>query len=127
MGYAPFLKRLRSCKENAGCSVAAVQNDAAQHGVEYMKVDHEKAANWLSSRTNGMPKCSCCGDKNWGIAEEFMHIRSYDGPSSVIGGVSYAYVALTCISCSNTNLFNAQMMGLMGDASPAPMPATIQV
>lgn len=94
---------------------------------EHQKIiDLQKATAWICQKSNGMPKCSCCGTTEWNIQKDFLEVRPFaDG--MVFDGRLYVYVALSCDNCSNTMFFNAKKIGLVDDASPIPMSATNQV
>jgi hypothetical protein len=81
-----------------------------------MKVDHKKVGNWLSQKgVHG--RCSCCGKNEWVVGEELMQVSPFTGGNLIIGGPTMLYVAMMCKNCTNTNIFNVNLMGDVFDSA----------
>ncbi len=78
-----------------------------------VKLDFDKATEWLDSHWQGEQACPVCGKDVWGIHDEAVEIRPYSGGQLTVGGPIFPYLAVICMSCGNTMFFNALHAGLL--------------
>ena len=82
-----------------------------------LKIDKKQAQEWLSEKWTAPTVCPISGDNNWAIADDFVQPMRYTGGGLTIGGPGYPVVMVICATCGYTLLFNAVVMGLLGDSS----------
>ena len=80
---------------------------------EGVKLDLEKALEWVDSHWKGNKLCGVCGNTDWGIIDEVVEVRAYNGGRTVIGGSIFPHLAVICNICGNTLFFNAILAGLV--------------
>ena len=78
-----------------------------------VKLDVEKAEEWLNTHWKGDQICPICGKDDWVIIDEVVEVRAYSEGRTVIGGSIYPHMAVICSKCGNTLLFNALLAGLV--------------
>lgn len=78
-----------------------------------VKLDLEKAIEWLDIHWQGKRHCAVCGNTNWGIFDEVVEMRAFNEGRTVVGGSIFPHLAVVCNTCGNTLLFNAILAGLV--------------
>ena len=78
-----------------------------------VKLDLEKAEEWLDDHWKGDQVCPVCGNDDWVIIDEVVEMRAYSEGQPVISGSIYPHMAVICVKCGNTLLFNALLAGLV--------------
>ena len=77
----------------------------------------QKAVAWLNSKSPLIGKCSICGDRRWGILDDFIQAPVFHpGGGVIIGGKAYPCFGIMCANCGNTHFINALVSGLIGGA-----------
>ena len=85
--------------------------DSLQAGGE-VRIDQEKALEWLNSRWGGPKHCPVCKANEWGFGERIIAALPYIHGGVSLGGHTHPLVVLNCNNCGHTLFFNAITMGL---------------
>ena len=78
-----------------------------------VKLDLEKAEEWLDTHWKGDQLCPICGSNDWWICDEVVEMKAYNEGRLLAGGSVFPHLAVICPTCGNTLLFNAMLAGLV--------------
>ena len=78
-----------------------------------VKLDLEKAEEWLDIHWKGDQICPICGNNDWWICDEVVEMKAYNEGRLLAGGSVFPHLAVICLTCGNTLLFNAMLAGLV--------------
>lgn len=75
----------------------------------------KKVREWINSKATLIGKCPCCGARDWMLLEHFVDLPIYRGGAFVAGAISYPNFGIICGNCTNTQLFNAVLSGILDE------------
>lgn len=78
----------------------------------------EKVLSWLNEKATNK-NCSMCGQNNWTIGPDFVHLPVHTPGQMVLGGSTYPMVFIVCNNCSHTVSFMAVPLGILPPAPDA--------
>lgn len=85
---------------------------------------------FLSSKWFGQKVCVICGLNNWNVHAKPLQLTEFNRGALLLGGPVIPVVAVTCMNCGNTHLFNAILLGAVQrepvEAPKAPQGSTTE-
>jgi hypothetical protein len=66
---------------------------------------------FLNQKWKSGQLCGICGSSRWHINPKPLQLTEFNHGSFVVGGPVIPVVAITCMHCGNTHLFNALITG----------------
>ena len=86
---------------------------------EKQTVDRERAKALLEERWGKPARCPFSGHTDWGMAEDFVELRPYQGGGLGVGGGVYPGVLVVCNGCGYMAMFSAVALGLLSTKGEA--------
>jgi Zn ribbon nucleic-acid-binding protein len=89
--------------------------------------DHEKIRDWWLTRERWKAPvvCPVCQTTEWRVLDYALVLNRYGEYADVSGTPSYPVVAVGCVTCAHTMLFNAVMIGITGAYDPKNDPTVL--
>jgi hypothetical protein len=91
-----------------------------------MRLDDQLKQKLDASLGRTLPEHGCpfCRSSELRIADRIFYMADYDAKGMVLGGPTIPVVAVICLTCGHTMLFNAVVLGLVpsGDADKKEAP-----
>ena len=75
--------------------------------------DRAGVTDWLVEKCGGIPNCPLCSSRNWVVGTQLSDVMRSDGLDVMVGGTNYPFVVMTCMTCANSIMLNAVVMGLL--------------
>ena len=78
-----------------------------------IKLDYEKAIDWLNTHWQGEWRCPICEQDEWLVHDEAVEVRAFGRGSLAANGSVFPLLSVTCSTCGHTLFFNAIVAGLV--------------
>ena len=78
-----------------------------------VKLDFDKASEWLNTHWQGDWTCPICGQNDWLLHDEAVEVRAFGKGRLAAKGSIFPLLTVICSTCGHTLFFNALVAGLV--------------